>query len=72
MDEMEHIDPTLKALRPHISPDFDLERFVRMQDTEVRTARGSSRPTEFESAIQELRNGRKTTHWIWYIFPQAL
>lgn len=24
----------------------------------------------FEQACQELRNGRKTSHWIWYIFPQ--
>lgn len=24
----------------------------------------------YESALQELRNGRKTTHWMWYIFPQ--
>ena len=24
----------------------------------------------FEQACRELRNGRKTSHWIWYIFPQ--
>ena len=24
----------------------------------------------FEQACKELRNGRKTSHWIWYIFPQ--
>ena len=24
----------------------------------------------FETALAELRAGRKTSHWIWYIFPQ--
>lgn len=24
----------------------------------------------YESVLQELRNGRKVTHWMWYIFPQ--
>ena len=24
----------------------------------------------FEQACKELKNGRKTSHWIWYIFPQ--
>ena len=24
----------------------------------------------YETALQELRNGRKESHWIWFIFPQ--
>jgi uncharacterized protein (DUF1810 family) len=24
----------------------------------------------FETALTELRAGRKTSHWIWYVFPQ--
>lgn len=40
--------------------DFDLERFVAAQD-----AGGS-----YEGALQELRRGRKTSHWIWWVFPQ--
>ena len=24
----------------------------------------------FATALQEIRNGRKTSHWMWYIFPQ--
>jgi uncharacterized protein (DUF1810 family) len=24
----------------------------------------------FSQAVEELRRGRKTSHWIWYIFPQ--
>ncbi|MBR3313768.1 MAG: DUF1810 domain-containing protein [Atopobiaceae bacterium] len=25
---------------------------------------------DYEQALSELRAGRKTSHWIWYIFPQ--
>lgn len=25
---------------------------------------------DYETALQEIRKGRKETHWIWYIFPQ--
>lgn len=25
---------------------------------------------DYETALQEIRNGRKYSHWIWYIFPQ--
>lgn len=39
---------------------YDLERFVAAQDT-----RGV-----YDDAIAELRRGRKTTHWMWYVFPQ--
>lgn len=24
----------------------------------------------YENALKEINNGRKTSHWIWYIFPQ--
>ena len=37
---------------------YQLERFVTAQ-------RGS-----YDEAIAELRRGRKTGHWIWYVFPQ--
>lgn len=40
--------------------DFDLEQFVNAQDT------GGS----YEQALRELRRGRKTSHWIWWVFPQ--
>jgi uncharacterized protein (DUF1810 family) len=38
---------------------FDLERFVRAQAGVA------------EEAIDELRRGRKTGHWMWFIFPQV-
>ena len=37
-----------------------LNRFLEAQD----------RNGMFEQALSELRGGRKTTHWIWYVFPQ--
>jgi len=37
---------------------YDLKRFVDAQ-------RGT-----YEQACAELRRGRKTGHWIWFIFPQ--
>jgi len=36
----------------------DLERFVTAQ------------AHLYEHAVDELRRGRKTSHWIWFIFPQ--
>jgi uncharacterized protein (DUF1810 family) len=39
---------------------FDFERFVRAQEN------------LFEGALDELRNGRKVGHWMWFIFPQML
>jgi uncharacterized protein (DUF1810 family) len=37
---------------------FDLDRFVAIQ-------RGT-----YDRALDEIRKGRKRSHWIWYIFPQ--
>ena len=37
---------------------FNLERFVAAQET------------AFETALTELRAGRKQSHWMWFIFPQ--
>lgn len=39
----------------------DLERFVRAQDEHGTYAR----------ARAELRAGRKTSHWMWFVFPQV-
>lgn len=37
---------------------FDLERFVKAQDL------------NYENVILELTAAKKTTHWMWFIFPQ--
>jgi uncharacterized protein (DUF1810 family) len=39
---------------------FDLQRFVEAQD------QGGT----YEAALAELRAGRKTSHWMWFVFPQ--
>ena len=39
---------------------YDLHRFVAAQD-----AAGT-----YDRATAELRGGRKTSHWMWFIFPQ--
>lgn len=36
----------------------DLERFLKAQEK------------DYEHALNEIKKGRKTGHWIWYIFPQ--
>ena len=42
--------------------EHSLERFTDAQNNKEY---GS-----YESALNEIKNGRKRTHWIWYIFPQ--
>ena len=37
---------------------YDLERFLKAQ------------AVDYASALADMRNGRKSGHWIWYIFPQ--
>jgi uncharacterized protein (DUF1810 family) len=39
--------------------EYKLDRFTEAQD-------GS-----YERALAEIRNGRKRSHWMWYIFPQV-
>ena len=30
----------------------------------------SAHTESYETALREIKNGRKETHWIWFIFPQ--
>jgi len=56
--------PYVRRVRPGSGPahnadvSFDLDRFVQAQDH------------AYQGALRELRAGRKTGHWIWYVFPQ--
>ena len=36
----------------------DLDRFIEAQKN------------TYNRALQEIKNGKKESHWIWYIFPQ--
>lgn len=40
-------------------PGFDLDRFVAAQED------------AYSRALAELRQGRKQSHWMWFVFPQA-
>jgi uncharacterized protein (DUF1810 family) len=40
------------------TPSFNLERFVAAQAPVIATV------------FEELRNGRKRSHWMWFVFPQ--
>lgn len=39
---------------------FDIERFVYAQEK------------KFDVALEEIKNGKKESHWMWFIFPQIL
>ena len=41
-----------------MSAEHDLERFVAAQEA------------VYASALAQLRAGRKTGHWMWFVFPQ--
>lgn len=38
--------------------EYILKRFLEAQDR------------DYATALQEIKNGRKSSHWMWYIFPQ--
>ena len=42
-------------------PAHDLERFVQAQEADG----------TYDRALAELRRGRKSSHWMWFVFPQV-
>lgn len=48
--------PKFKSL--YMENNYNLERFVTAQNRVI------------ESVISELKNGKKQSHWMWFIFPQ--
>ena len=59
------VTKSLKTFAPYSKPAlellekfYDLRRFIRAQNH------------MYAQALQEVRNGKRTTYWIWYIFPQ--
>jgi uncharacterized protein (DUF1810 family) len=51
---------TIEARKMKVAEDdpYNLQRFVTAQEP------------VFEQVCSELRNGRKTSHWMWFVFPQ--
>ena len=45
-------------MQSHERKDHSLERFVDAQER------------MYERALEEVKSGKKLSHWIWYIFPQ--
>ena len=41
------------------SDPHDLNRFVEAQES------------VYEQALSEIKSGRKRSHWMWFVFPQA-
>ena len=41
--------------------DYDLRRFIKAQSLPY---------SGYSTALEEIKAGRKHSHWIWYIFPQ--
>lgn len=39
---------------------YNLERFIKAQEQ------------DYAIALSEIKNGKKQSHWMWYIFPQVL
>lgn len=39
---------------------YDLLRFLTAQDSY----------SQYKTAFEEIRNGRKRSHWMWFVFPQ--
>lgn len=44
--------------KPSLDDDHDLYRFIEAQEA------------VYDRALSELRDGRKRSHWMWFIFPQ--
>ncbi|MBQ6944966.1 MAG: DUF1810 domain-containing protein [Ruminococcus sp.] len=42
----------------------DLQRFTDAQNNQLEFGE------IYETALSEIKNGKKVTHWMWYIFPQ--
>ena len=66
MDDVEHpiVSKSAKLVNEELADNsdvYDLKRFLRAQEYES---------GGYEDALQEIQNGRKRKHWIWYIFPQ--
>lgn len=48
---------------PLVADPYNLSRFLEAQS-------GSVRGSDYKTTLSELANGRKRSHWMWYIFPQ--
>ncbi len=52
------MEESLAQMSAAANDPFDLQRFIDAQEP------------IYVRVLTELRRGRKTTHWMWYVFPQ--
>jgi len=48
------------------------ERLQKFIDAQDHVAPGHPGVSQYDIALDEMRMGRKTLHWIWFVFPQFL
>ena len=48
----------------------DLQKYLDAQNVLWWGCQEGKEYTMYEKALEEIRNGNKEEHWIWYIFPQ--
>ena len=52
-----------EELKPYLySIKVGLQRFINAQNSH----------DTYQNAVKEIRNGKKESHWMWYIFPQMI
>lgn len=59
-EEMKAVFASYKRERDSLDDPFNLDRFIKAQD----------RHASYRRAMEEMRRGRKDSHWMWYVFPQ--
>ena len=55
------MDPAAEGRLGQVTDPHDLQRFVDAQDHDG----------TYDRALAELRAGRKTSHWMWFVLPQV-
>ena len=69
MEQRDFIARYIQELKPNVSDGLKkierakegVKRFIEAQNAEY---------AGYKQALEEVRNGRKVWHWIWYVFPQ--
>lgn len=59
-EEMKAVFRSYKKERDSYRDPFNLDRFIEAQDSH----------NVYGRALDEIRHGRKETHWVWFVFPQ--
>eukprot|EP00756_Hemistasia_phaeocysticola_P062521 Hpha_TRINITY_DN5956_c0_g1::TRINITY_DN5956_c0_g1_i2::g.147207::m.147207 len=62
-------NPSQRKLRPGVKREYTAEEMrARLFET-IQSAQDGVSHTSYKTALREMKQGAKKTHWIWYIFP---